>query len=277
MRNFNPGNIKYVGQPGTHPSINTDQGDPQAVYPTPEAGMAAMYRLLAKKYRGGKVTPNMIIAGQGGWTPGNRQAAANVARTMGIGPDDDIGFNDPARAARFMRGLLLQEHGEASNAYSDEMIHAAIGGGGSGVTREPTPNATVEQAAYDPRRDTPSTGQPVGSKLPVQPSQYSLQVRHPDNPMVGTGGTQIAATEPLPPYPGFWNKERQKTAGEVLGEGIAKMGAQPEPATSLPGIAKPQVTMSSLPSMPFVDPGQADMKRQQLAMLMQRLNQNALW
>jgi hypothetical protein len=139
--------------------------------------------------------------------------------------------------------------------------------------RQPTPNATVEQAAYDPRRDTPSTGQPVGSKLPGQPNQYSLQVRHPDNPMVGTGGA--AATEPLPPFPGY-GKERQKTAGEVLGEGIARMGAQPEPATSLPGIAKPQVTMSSLPSMPMIDPQQTETRRQMLAMLMQRLNSGGL-
>src|SRR4030095_7394307 len=114
MRNNNPGNIKYVGQAGTRPSINTDQGDPQAVFPSQEVGMAAMYRLLAKKYRGGKLTPNQIIAGQGGWTPGNYQAAANVARTAGISPDDDINFSDPVSAQRFMRGLLLQEHGPAS-------------------------------------------------------------------------------------------------------------------------------------------------------------------
>jgi uncharacterized protein (TIGR02594 family) len=101
------------------------------------------------------------------------------------------------------------------------------------------------------------------------------KVTHPPNPTVGTGGTQVAATEPLPPFPGY-GKERQKTAGEVLGEGIARMGAQPEPASSLPGIAKPQVTMSSLPSMPMVDPQQAETRRQMLAMMMQRLNQGSL-
>ncbi|MDK4703904.1 hypothetical protein PH562_16760 [Rhizobium sp. CNPSo 4062] len=132
MRNNNPGNIKYVGQkvPGiVGPSVNTDQGDPQAVFSSPEAGMAAMYSLLNKKYVGGKVTPDQIIAGQGGWTPGNHQAAANVARTMGIGPNDDIGFSDPARAASFMHGLILQEHGNAGNLYPESMIASAIGGG----------------------------------------------------------------------------------------------------------------------------------------------------
>src|SRR5262245_58345191 len=111
MRNNNPGNIKYVGQAGTRPSVNTDQGDPQAVFASPEAGMRAAYQLLLKKYRSGKITPRMIIAGQGGWTPGNEQAAANIARSAGIGLDDDINFGDPAAAQRFMRALLLQEHG----------------------------------------------------------------------------------------------------------------------------------------------------------------------
>lgn len=131
MRNNNPGNIKYVGQrvPGiVGPSENTDQGDPQAVFDTPESGFRAMYNLLAKKYAGGKITANDIIAGKGGWTPGNYQAAANVARAAGIRPDQDINFDDPQMAARFMRGLVLQEHGKASDLYPDSMIVSAISG-----------------------------------------------------------------------------------------------------------------------------------------------------
>jgi hypothetical protein len=132
MRNNNPGNIKYVGQrvPGiVGPSENTDQGDPQAVFDTPEDGMRAMYALLGKKYAGGKITANDMIAGKGGWTPGNFQAAANVARNAGIKPDQDINFSDPKMAARFMRGLMLQEHGNASTLYPDSMILSAISGG----------------------------------------------------------------------------------------------------------------------------------------------------
>ena len=126
MRNNNPGNIKFVGQAGTTPSANLDQGDPQAVFASPEAGMQAMYELLRKKYLGGKISPNMIIAGEGGWTPGNAQAAANVAANAGIGVDDDISFSDPVRAQAFMRALMRQEHGAASDAYTDEQIIAAI-------------------------------------------------------------------------------------------------------------------------------------------------------
>lgn len=118
MRNNNPGNIKYVGQSDAlGPSSNTDQGDPQAVFASPQAGISAMQRLLAKKYAGGKVTANDIIAGNGGWTPGNFQAAANVAKYAGIGPNDDIRFSDPAAANKFMAGLMMQEHGPASKAY----------------------------------------------------------------------------------------------------------------------------------------------------------------
>src|SRR6185369_10744145 len=87
MRNNNPGNIKYVGQAGTTPSANTDQGDPQAVFPSQAAGMRAAYELALTKYGGGKKTANEIIASDGGWTPGNTAAAANSAKTMGVSPD----------------------------------------------------------------------------------------------------------------------------------------------------------------------------------------------
>lgn len=133
MRNNNPGNIKYVGQANAlGPSKNTDQGDPQAVYATAEDGMSAMYDLLRRKYTGGKVTPNQMIADKGGWTPGNYEAAKNVARYAGIGPNDDINLGDPNSAFKFMRALMLQEHGEASKMYSDDMIVKAINGGSGG-------------------------------------------------------------------------------------------------------------------------------------------------
>jgi len=151
MRNNNPGNIKYVGQPGTHASQNPDQGDPQAVYASPQAGMEAMYRLLALKYSGGRRTPRQIIADAGGWTPGNIQAAENIARSAGIGLDDDIGLNDPARAQKFMRGLLLQEHGEASNQYGDDMLAAAIGGGAQHLG-QPQQGGQPQQPAAFPYR-----------------------------------------------------------------------------------------------------------------------------
>lgn len=123
MRNRNPGNIKFVGQKDAiGPSKNTDQGDPQAVYATDEQGFAAMYRLALKKYDGGKNTVDKLIAGKGGWTPGNSAAAANIAKTMGVGVNDEINLRDPATLKTFARALITQEHGPANKLYSDSMI-----------------------------------------------------------------------------------------------------------------------------------------------------------
>jgi hypothetical protein len=198
MRNNNPGNIKYVGQrvPGiVGPSENTDQGDPQAVFDTPESGFRAMYGLLAKKYAGGKITANDIIAGKGGWTPGNYQAAANVARAAGIRPDQDINFNDPQMAARFMRGLVLQEHGKASDLYPDSMIVSAISG-------EPTRSPAVAAV------NNLAEGNPV-PRLPVQsvnfvPPPFSQQQGNytpliGDQPAPQSQAPQAIERAPAPP------------------------------------------------------------------------------
>lgn len=130
MRNNNPGNIKYrqdVPWEGlVGPSQNTDQGDPQAVFETPELGMRAAYKLARNKYDRGQKTAMDIIAGAGGWTPGNTQAAANVARTMGLDPNEDLRLDDPGQASKFLRALVTQEHGSASSAYTDDMIAGTV-------------------------------------------------------------------------------------------------------------------------------------------------------
>src|SRR5262245_52261635 len=109
MRNNNPGNIKYdplvewLGLVG--PSVNTDQGDPQAVFSSPEMGMRAAARLAMNKYRKGMRSAAQLIAGEGGWTPGYMPAAQNIAASLGVGVNDDLGLDDPAKFARFLRGL----------------------------------------------------------------------------------------------------------------------------------------------------------------------------
>lgn len=154
MRNNNPGNIKYVGQGRDRgvigPSQNTDQGDPQAVFSTPEEGMREAYRLARTKYDGGKTTANDLIAGEGGWTPGNLAAAANIAKSMGIAPTDDLNLSDPASAQKFMRALVTQEHGTASGAYSDAMISNAIGGGRTEDLPVITKGASLTGRSFDP-------------------------------------------------------------------------------------------------------------------------------
>ena len=167
MRNNNPGNIIWANQKNAlGPSVNRDNNgaNAQAVYATPEEGMAAMFTLALKKYGGGKTTADSLIAGNGGWTPGNHAAAANVAKTMGIAPDANLNLRDPAMLQKFARALMLQEHGNASKKYSDEMVARVAGdvlagrattpaaGGGAapasgGAAGAPAPRAAVEPPA----------------------------------------------------------------------------------------------------------------------------------
>lgn len=130
MRNNNPGNIIWANQKNAlGPSVNRDNNgaNAQAVYATPEDGMAAMFTLALKKYDGGKTTAESLIAGQGGWTPGNSEAAANVAKTMGLSATDNLNLRDPVMLQKFARALMLQEHGNASKKYSDEMVIRVAG------------------------------------------------------------------------------------------------------------------------------------------------------
>lgn len=131
MRNNNPGNIKFVGQriPGiVGPSQNTDQGDPQAVFDSPYSGMRAAADLALRKNTSGYSTVDQLIAGRGGWTPGNHQAAANIANVMGISATAPIDLAQPSQMKNFLRGLVTQEHGPASKLYSDDLISAAVDG-----------------------------------------------------------------------------------------------------------------------------------------------------
>ncbi|WFR98719.1 hypothetical protein [Rhizobium tumorigenes] len=226
MRNNNPGNIKFVGQnvPGiVGPSQNTDEGDPQAVFATPEAGMAAMHSLLLKKYNGGKVTADQIIAGSGGWTPGNHEAAANVARYAGLSPNQDINLNDPAQAAKFMRGLMMQEHGNSSRLYPDSMILSAVGGQSAAPSTQtayaapPSGNAAVDAIN--------AVAAPSGSVVPSQAGQRSA-LAAPIDSQVTTAYQQPNA--------------QPQTAQPPLADGNAPMPSAPRSAPQQVAQAGPQ-------------------------------------
>ena len=183
MRNNNPGNIKYVGQAGTvGPSKNKDQGDPQAVYATPDEGMAAMFTLALKKYGGGKTTANSIIAGQGGWTPGNTAAAANIAKTMGIAPDADLNLRDPAQLKSFGRALMLQEHGQASGKYPDEMVTRVAGDVLAG--RKVQPSAGAGRGFVNPpvlSGPSDANTAPPAASVAIPPAMQALVDRLPED------------------------------------------------------------------------------------------------
>jgi hypothetical protein len=135
MANNNPANIKFTPNAGYAGALgasrNTDQGDPQLVFDNAQNGMNAAMDLALRKYRAGKTSANALIAGEGGWTPGNKQAAANIARSIGIDPDADLGLADPARARAFLQALVRQEQGAASGRYpTDIFTTAALRAGG---------------------------------------------------------------------------------------------------------------------------------------------------
>jgi hypothetical protein len=204
MRNNNPLNIKYYrGAPYAGlvgPSVNTDQGDPQMVFATPQHGWNAAYSLLRSKYNSGKMTPNEIIAGQGGWTPGNYQAAANVARSAGINPNDDIKFSDPAKAQAFMRALVIQEQGAAGKTYPNSMIAAATG-------PQPQPQRTVVP--------------PITSQAQLQPPQQPAPYTPAPLGQGGIGGDYAATPRPGAPITGAPGTPTAPPPGGVFGQILA--------------------------------------------------------
>ena len=187
MRNNNPGNIKYVGQAGTSPSVNKDQGDPQAVYASADEGMAAMFTLALKKYDGGKTTANSLIAGQNGWTPGNTAAAANVARAMGLSPDDNLNLRDPAKLKEFARALMQQEHGKASRAYGDDMVSRIADDVLAGRKVQPGPSSPAPGAA------APSGGAPVTRRavLDTAPATFRFMDWKQQDAMIAMNETRL--------------------------------------------------------------------------------------
>lgn len=129
MRNNNPGNIKFSninwqGQVG--PSKNLDQGNPQVVFDTAENGMRAAAKNVLSKYHSGAETVRELIAGANGWTPGYEPGAEGVAKAAGFGLDQKINMNNPDVLAKVLRGIVTQEHGPASKAYTDSLIMQGV-------------------------------------------------------------------------------------------------------------------------------------------------------
>lgn len=136
VKNMNPGNIawgKFAQEHGATGAAGRDQDHGVAVFPSYDAGVKAMATLARHKYDGGKTSIDHLIADSNGWTPGNHQAAANIARSMGISPHEDAHLDDPAKMARFRDALMIQELGPAGARYVKERL-GGKGGGGNPAT-----------------------------------------------------------------------------------------------------------------------------------------------
>jgi len=126
VMNMNPGNIAYGAWAAAHGATGwsgRDSGHGVAVFPSFETGLAAMGALALGKYSSGARSIDALIAGAGGWTPGNHVAAANVARMMGISPFVDANLRDPATMARFQDALSVQELGPRGAAEVRRRLH----------------------------------------------------------------------------------------------------------------------------------------------------------
>ena len=132
VRNFNPGNIMAGGWAQAHGatgSAGTDQGHGVATFGSWGAGERALNDLALAKYGHGRHSAEAMIAAEGGWTPGNHEAAANVARGMGLRPGDGWLLDDPAQLSKFRRALMIQELGPAGARYYHDQAGGVARGG----------------------------------------------------------------------------------------------------------------------------------------------------
>ena len=110
LRNNNPGNLMYAGQPG---AIGKDaQGF--AIFKTPAEGIAAMRRQLGLYRARGLDTISSIVSAWAPASAGNDTAAyiAAVSQAMHIGAEKRLNLSDPAVVSRLMRAMIYHENGQ---------------------------------------------------------------------------------------------------------------------------------------------------------------------
>jgi len=122
IRNNNPGNIEFGAFAKSQGATRSDGRF--AVFPTPEQGIAAIYALQGKYESGGQTTVTERIAK---WAPpgenNSKAYAAEVARQMGIPPDQPFNIKDPVLGPAFVDAMIQVENG--SNPYQGETVQAA--------------------------------------------------------------------------------------------------------------------------------------------------------
>ncbi len=166
VRNNNPGNLKYAGQPGATPDARGF-----AVFQSPEAGAAAAERQLQIYMTQGAITPqgtrtpplNTIRAIIGSWSPrsdpGNAPGSTDnyinfVAQKLGISPDQPV---TPDMASRILQAMAPFEAGQGGQYTAPAPQTAA-------PTAQP---ATPQQPSY--------ANATFGSARPSIPNLYVQQ------------------------------------------------------------------------------------------------------
>lgn len=204
----NPGNLKYSGSAWQKsnlyglvgPSTAKDQGDPQAQFANPLAGMASAVKLAQTKFNahGLNTVEKIITDTKQGWTPGFKGAADAIARQMGVKPTDKIDLNDQGTMRKFMRALITQEHGESGKLYDDKLISRgvdiAFGNKGETSTRTADAGAPPGRMNLGGPKDDKITSEPLD---PVEEPDTGARDALADPEAVGSyeGGAGFVAGE----------------------------------------------------------------------------------
>jgi hypothetical protein len=144
VRNNNPGNLRQWGD-----TPRDSRG--YAVFPTPEAGLAATIKnLQAQQKVHGLNTVQAIISK---WAPAteNNTAAyiSDITKRTGFSANQKLNLDDPKTVAPLISGIVKHEGNGAG--FSDDMINRAVaaqlgGGAGAGTGAKPGGSQQVEVA-----------------------------------------------------------------------------------------------------------------------------------
>lgn len=172
IANNNPGNIvkSSIAWDG-----KVDGRDPKfETFDTPEAGIRAIGKnLLTYQDKHGRNTVESIVAA---WAPAseNNTAAytANVAKVLGVKPDQPLDVKDPATMKKLVGAIITQENGQQpySDAQIDAGISAALGNGALPKAAQGTVPAQPSSGTTDAK-----TGVPWVDAMTLQERLHYLQ------------------------------------------------------------------------------------------------------
>lgn len=120
IRNNNPGNLRYAGQPGADPSSGAF-----AVFPSQNLGLFNLARQIGLHYYKRRLnTVGKLIPV---WAPPNENNTpayvASVAKQIGLKPDQQFDFQDLATVKALMHAIIVHENGY--DPYSDAQLTEA--------------------------------------------------------------------------------------------------------------------------------------------------------
>lgn len=128
IRNNNPGNLDFVGQPGAH--LETGVANPRfAVFPTMSDGIRALRDQLLRYAERGLTTVASIISVYAPPTENATSAyIASLCRHMGVQADSVLDLRDPATMRALIAGITIMENG--SGWLGMDQINQALDGDG---------------------------------------------------------------------------------------------------------------------------------------------------